>query len=304
MNFNEALQHILDDKLVMFATPFFILLLIGEYFAARKLHPNLYEGKDLFTSIMMGVFSLFTEFIPKVVFFMIYFAIYQANVFGLNEIMVTGFWLTWVVAIIADDFSYYWFHRFNHEVRFFWAGHVPHHSSEHYNLGTALRQGVGERFHKYIYYIWIPLLGINPIIMFIAMGINLIYQYWVHTELINRLPAWYEFIFNTPSHHRVHHASQARYLDRNHAGILILWDRIFGTFSEEKDFEKPKFGLTKSLGTYNLAKVATHEYAAIWKDVKRADKFSDKLKYIFYPPGWSHDGPDLRAKTLRNQVKD
>jgi sterol desaturase/sphingolipid hydroxylase (fatty acid hydroxylase superfamily) len=201
-----------------------------------------------------------------------------------------------------DDFTYYWFHRLNHEVRLFWAGHVPHHSSVKLNLGTALRQGVGERLHKFFFWMWLPLLGFDPLMMFTIISINLFYQFWVHTEMVGKLPQLIELIFNTPSHHRVHHASNIRYLDRNHAGVLIIWDRIFGTFSEEKNFEPCQYGLTENIKTYNPLKVATHEYAAIWRDVKRAQKWSDKLKYIFFAPGWSHDGEDKRAKTLRRKV--
>lgn len=134
------------------------------------------------------------------------------------------------------------------------------------------------------------------------MSISLIYQYWPHTELIKKLPRWFEFIFNTPSHHRVHHASNVKYLDQNHGGILIIWDRLLGTFQEELDAEKPKYGITTNINTYNLFKIAGHEYGDLWKDVKRAPTFKDKLKYIFYPPGWSHDGPDLRARSLRSQL--
>ena len=149
---------------------------------------------------------------------------------------------------------------------------------------------------------WLPLLGFDPLMMFTIISINLFYQFWVHTEMVGKLPQLIELIFNTPSHHRVHHASNIRYLDRNHAGVLIIWDRIFGTFSEEKNFEPCQYGLTENIKTYNPLKVATHEYAAIWRDVKRAQKWSDKLKYIFFAPGWSHDGEDKRAKTLRRKV--
>ena len=132
-------------------------------------------------------------------------------------------------------FSYYWFHRMNHEVRLFWAGHVPHHSSLQLNLGTALRKGVGERIHKYLFWVWIPLLGFDVMMIFVMISVNLLYQFFVHTEVINKFPKPIEWIFNTPSHHRIHHASNIRYLDCNHAGVLIIWDRLFGTFSEEKD---------------------------------------------------------------------
>jgi sterol desaturase/sphingolipid hydroxylase (fatty acid hydroxylase superfamily) len=151
---------------------------------------------------------------------------------------------------------------------------------------------------------WLPLLGFDPLMMMMMMSFSLIYQYWVHTELIHRFPKWFELVFNTPSHHRVHHASNIRYLDQNHAGILIIWDRLFGTFSEERDEEKPVYGITKNIHTYNLFKIASHEFVDIWRDVKNAPTFSDKLKYIFYSPGWSHNGPDLRARTLRKQLSE
>jgi len=302
MEFSEAINYILEDKLLLYATPVFLLMLFLEYWVDKREQLGLYENRDMFTSMVMGIFSLIVEFFPKVIFYLVFFYIYEADYLGLNEAMSRVHWWAWLILFFADDFAYYWFHRMNHEVRLFWAGHVSHHSSVYLNFGTALRQGVGERLHKYFFWIWIPFLGFHPTLIFIMMSINLIYQYGTHTEFIKKLPSMYEAIFNTPSHHRVHHASQARYLDRNHAGVLIIWDKLFGTFSAEQDFDKPKYGLTKNLTSHNVMHVATHEYAAIWKDVNRADKFSDKLKYIFYPPGWSHDGPNLTAKKLRENL--
>ncbi|KAB1160841.1 sterol desaturase family protein [Tenacibaculum aiptasiae] len=270
-------------------------MLVEYQFAKEK-----YYGKDTGVSLLMMVFSAIVEFIPKILAFVAFFYLYEIS--PLKDVVGRQWW-AWIVLLFADDLAYYWFHRLNHEVRLFWAGHVPHHSSVHMNLGTALRQGVGERIHKFFFWMWIPLLGFDPLMMFTMMGISLIYQFFVHTELVDKLPKPIEFIFNTPSHHRVHHASNIRYLDCNHAGILIIWDRMFGTFSEElKEVDKPVYGLTVNIETYNPVKVATHEYAAIWKDVKRADSWSDKLNYIFNSPGWSHDGEDKRAKTLRKKM--
>jgi sterol desaturase/sphingolipid hydroxylase (fatty acid hydroxylase superfamily) len=183
-----------------------------------------------------------------------------------------------------------------------WAGHVSHHSAIKMNFATALRQGVFERVHKYFFWLPLPLLGFDPMMIFTVMSINLFYQFWLHTELVGRLPAWFEAVFNTPSHHRVHHASNIRYLDCNHAGALIIWDKLFGTFSREVEGEPPVYGLTKNITSYNPIHVATHEYSAILSDVKRADKFRDRLSYILKAPGWSHDGEDQRAKVLRAQL--
>ncbi|MEE4001195.1 sterol desaturase family protein [Tenacibaculum sp. FZY0031] len=296
MTLTEYIQQLSEDKLLYFALPVFFISMFVEYRIAKEK----YDGKDTGVSMLMMVFSAIVEFIPKILAFVAFFYLYEIS--PLKGIVQRQWW-AWILLLLADDFAYYWFHRLNHEVRLFWAGHVPHHSSVHMNLGTALRQGVGERIHKFFFWMWIPLLGFDPLMMFTMMGISLIYQFFVHTELVDKLPKPIELIFNTPSHHRVHHASNIRYLDCNHAGILIIWDRMFGTFSEElKEVDKPVYGLTVNIETFNPVKVATHEYAAIWKDVKRADKWSDKLNYIFNSPGWTHNGEDKRAKTLRKKL--
>ncbi|WP_255554365.1 MULTISPECIES: sterol desaturase family protein [unclassified Tenacibaculum] len=296
MTLIDYIEQLSQDKLLYFALPIFLISMLVEY----KISKEKYNAKDTGISILMMVFSAFVEFFPKIIAFVVFFYLHELS--PLKDIVQRQWWV-WILLFFADDFAYYWFHRLNHEVRLFWAGHVPHHSSIHMNLGTALRQGVGERIHKFFFWIWIPLLGVDPLMIFVMMSVSLIYQFFVHTELVDKLPKPIEFIFNTPSHHRVHHASNIRYLDCNHAGVLIIWDRIFGTFSEElKDIEHPVYGLTVNIETYNPIKVATHEYSAILKDIKRARKFSDKLNYIFNSPGWTHDGEDKRAKTLRKKM--
>ncbi len=292
----EYIEQLSQDKLLYFALPLFFICMIVEYKIAREK----YHGKDTTVSLLMMVFSAIVEFVPKVLAFVLFFYLHELS--PLKDVVQRQWW-AWFLLFFADDISYYWFHRLNHEVRLFWAGHVPHHSSVYMNLGTALRQGVGERVHKFFFWIWIPLLGFDPLMMFTMMGVSLIYQFFVHTELVDKLPKPIEFIFNTPSHHRVHHASNIRYLDCNHAGILIIWDRMFGTFSEElKEIDAPQYGLTVNIETFNPITVASHEYTAIWKDVQRAEKWSDKLNYIFNSPGWTHDGEDKRAKVLRKKL--
>ena len=283
---------------VVWAIPFFLILISIELYVNWKQQLELYEKKEALSSIGMGLGSLVIDILTKGLALGTYTILYQYRLFDIG-----WHWWAWILIIFADDFTFYWHHRLSHEVRILWAAHVNHHSSTTLNLATALRQSWGEQFYKYIWWIWMPLVGFNPLMMLMMMSFSLIYQYWVHTELIKRLPRWYEFIFNTPSHHRVHHASNIRYLDQNHAGILIIWDRMFGTFSPEMDNEKPIYGITKNINTYNLFKIAGHEFVDVYHDVKRAPTFKDKLKYIFYPPGWSHDGPDLRAKTLRKNLQ-
>ena len=300
MTFQNIIEQLQNDKAIPFAIPIFLLSMLVEWYIGKKENPDLYQTKDMLVSISMGIFSGIVEFFPKVLAFLAFFYLHEISPL---KNTVDRQWWAWILLFLFDDFAYYWFHRLNHEVRFFWAGHVPHHSSEKYNYGTALRQGVGERIHKFIFWLWIPLLGFDALMIFMMMGLNLVYQFFVHTDLVYKLPLWFERIFNTPSHHRVHHASNTRYLDRNHAGVLIIWDKIFGTFSEEKEQEKPVYGLTTNIETYNPFQVATHEYSAIIKDVLRAKSWKDRLKYIFYAPGWSHDGKDLRAKTLRKSME-
>jgi len=193
-----------------------------------------------------------------------------------------------VAATAAWDFIYYWNHRFMHSSRYLWALHVVHHSSEHYNLSTALRQSVGDALGLFVPYGAMGLVGFRPEMIERARGINLIYQYWVHTDTIAKLgPA--EKVLNTASHHRVHHGSNRRYLDRNHGSILIIWDRMFGTFQEEDDDEPVVYGLTKNINTFNPLKVATHELVHIGRDVAGSDTWADRLSFVLRGPGWAYE---------------
>lgn len=295
----EILDKLLHDQLLLFATPVFVVVMLIEAYISYKKQLALYDTKDAITSMLVGIITLVFEFGFKFGALIAFELLHELS--PLRDVVGRQWW-AFVILFFLDDFAYYWFHRMNHEVRLFWAGHVNHHSSQYLNYATALRQGVGERAHKYLFWMWIPLLGFDGVMMFTMMAANLIYQFFTHTELVKKLPWPIEYIFNTPSHHRAHHASNIRYLDRNHAGVLIIWDRMFGTFAEEVDSEKPIYGLTSNIETNNIPEVVLHEYKSIWRDVRRAKKLSDKLKYIFYAPGWSHDGEDLRAKTLRAKL--
>lgn len=194
--------------------------------------------------------------------------------------------LATVGAVFAWDFIYYWNHRFMHETRWLWAIHVVHHSSEHYNLSTALRQPVLDVFGMFVPYGALALLGFRPDVIETARGVNLLYQYWIHTETIGKLGP-VEEVFNTASHHRVHHGSNKQYLDRNHGSILILWDRLFGTF--EREDEPVRYGLTKNIDTYNPLKIATHEHADILRDVAASETWKDRLSFVFRGPGWAYE---------------
>ena len=211
-------------------------------------------------------------------------------------------WWSLVLAFVLEDFRYYWWHRIGHRSRWFWASHVVHHSSQHFNLSTNLRQSWTSQFSGLIL-MNVPLayIGFHPALVGVAFGLNLLYQFWIHTEAVDRLPGWFEWLLNTPSHHRVHHASNARYLDANYAGVFMIWDRMFGSFVPEQDDEPPRYGLVENLGTFNPIRIALHEYAGIARDQwRRGLTVAERVGYFFGPPGWSHDGSrgttaDLRA---------
>ena len=211
---------------------------------------------------------------------MVYAFFYQFRLFDL-EMSVAVF----IALFLLDDFCYYWFHRFSHESRFLWASHSIHHSSLKYNLSTALRQTwTGDLSGSFLFWVGMPLLGFKPEWVMLMKAFSLIYQFWIHTELIKKLPGWLEFFFNTPSHHRVHHARNPKYIDKNHAGTLIIWDRLFKTF--EKEDEPPHYGITKPLKSWNPVWANFAHYSAILSDLKRVPSVKDKVRLLFKKPGW------------------
>lgn len=285
-----------EKEPVVYAIPFFLLLIGIELYVNWKEQRSLYNTGEAVSSIVMGLGSLVVNILMKALAFAFYTWLFQFRLFDIG-----WHWWSWVLILFADDFTFYWHHRLSHEIRILWAAHVQHHSSQSLNFATALRQSWTELLYKYIWWFWLPLLGFDPLMILMMMSVSLIYQFWPHTELIKTFPRWAEYIFNTPSHHRVHHASNINYLDKNYAGILIIWDRMFGSFRKEK--EKPIYGITTNIESVNPLVIVSHEYKNILQDVRRASKFSDKLKYLFLSPGWSHNGPDLRAKTLQKEEK-
>lgn len=299
MTLSQLTAELSKDDLLYFFLIIFLVATASEYAYQRKHKLDLYRAGDTKASAWIMLITPFVEFLPKLCAFAVFYYLHEVT--PLRDLIQRQWW-AWALLFVLDDFVYYWFHRSNHEVRLFWAGHVSHHSAIRMNFGTALRQGVGERIHKFFFWLPLPLLGFDPLMIFTVIAINLFYQFWVHTELIGKLPKPIEFLFNTPSHHRVHHASNVRYLDCNHGGILIIWDRIFGTFSEETADEKPKYGLTSNITSYKPIDLVTHEYQSIWSDFKRASNWGDRWRYLLLAPGWSHDGEDKRAKALRGNL--
>jgi sterol desaturase/sphingolipid hydroxylase (fatty acid hydroxylase superfamily) len=288
-------------NLIYWAIPAFVLLLVVEAVVSTWdtfEEYDLFETKDTFASLAMGLGNVVTNLGAKAVVLGVFWLAYDYVGIFKATLVPSSAWV-WVALFFAEDFSYYWFHRTAHEVRFFWASHVVHHSSEHYNLATALRQTwTGNITGSFVFWIWLPLLGFHPMMVVTVQSISLIYQFWIHTETIGRLPAPIEAVFNTPSHHRVHHSSDAKYLDRNHAGVLIIWDRLFGTFQPEE--ERPTYGLTTPLDSHNPFRIAFHEWGDLVRDAAQPGLTPrERLRYVFGPPGWSHDGSRLTTEDLR-----
>ncbi|MES2851004.1 MAG: sterol desaturase family protein [Bacteroidota bacterium] len=278
---------------------FFVLLLSIEAWFSHKENKHLYETKDTFTSLGLGIGNVLTSLITKALIFWLFLFIYDHRLFTLDE----SKWYYWVLLFFADDFSYYWFHRTSHYVNYFWASHVVHHSSQRYNLAAALRQTwTGNLTGAFLFWAWMPLIGLHPIWILFMQQLSLIYQFWIHTETINKLPRPLEFILNTPSHHRVHHGSDLKYLDKNHAGILIIWDRMFGSFQPEE--ERPTYGLTRNIESFNPAKVALITWGQLLKKAFTSGSFSNGIKYFLKSPGWSHDGSSKTTAELRKQASD
>ncbi len=271
------------STLVYYAIPFFLLTLALE---ARALggRPGVagYERRDSAASLAMGVGNVLISAAAKTAVVPFYFWIHRYALFEI-EPSVGAF----LVLFVAEDFCYYWFHRVHHESRFFWAAHVNHHSSRHYNLSTALRQSWTTPVTGPLFWAPLALLGFAPEMIAIAQGVSLLYQYWLHTELIGRLGP-FEWIFNTPSHHRVHHGRNPQYLDRNYAGILIVWDRLFGSFEPER--EAVDYGLTHQLESFNPIVIAFHEWRSIARDLLRARSLREALGLVFLAPGWRSGG--------------
>ncbi|HKW76385.1 MAG TPA: sterol desaturase family protein [Terriglobales bacterium] len=264
-------------NLIHLAIPGFILLVILETVADAVMRRDLYELKDTAASLTMGVGNVLIGLLAKSIVFAIFTLVHKFAIFSIGYQ-----WWAWLLVFFADDFSYYWFHRTSHECRLFWASHVVHHSSQRYNLATALRQTWTGSFMSWIFWLWMPLVGFSPLMVLTMQAISLLYQFWIHTELVRTMGSL-EAVFNTPSHHRVHHGVNQRYLDRNHAGILIVWDRIFGTFEPEQ--ERAIYGLTKNIDSYNPLRIAFHEWIDIWRDLGEASTLSAKMAVVFGRPG-------------------
>ena len=292
---------------VNLAVPFFIAAIAIELaWIVIQRRGGRYETRDAVTSLVMGAGNVASGILLGFIAWGFFMFLWDLTPLDLG----TSLWVV-LLCFVLDDLRYYWVHRFGHRIRWVWASHVNHHSSQHYNLTTALRQTWTGTF-TFMMIVRSPLIliGFHPAMVLFCGGLNLIYQFWIHTEAIGRMPRWFEAIMNTPSHHRVHHGRNPRYLDANYAGVFIIWDKMFGTFVPELETEKPDYGLVQNIGTFNPLRVAFHEWVAIANDVtRRGLSLRERLLYAFAPPGWSHDGSRdtskaIKAKHIRRHPED
>ena len=264
---------------VILAIPVFFTLMAAELIYEGLTRNRTYRLNDAVTNINLGVLDQLTGAFAKVVKIGIYTIVYE--LFAIWTIPES--WVSFVVLFILYDLCYYWSHRLAHEISLFWGGHVVHHQSEEYNLSVALRQSSTSFIWSFPFYLPLALIGFSPVQLIFVGGLNLLYQFWIHTEHINRLGPL-EWVMNTPSHHRVHHGRNPEYIDKNYAGVFIIWDRVFRTFT--KEVERPDYGITKPLNSWNPLYANVSHYADLFRTLPQARSIADGLRMLFGPPGW------------------
>ena len=286
-------------SLIIYSIPAFFILMAIEIIIDKIKRTNYYRLNDTISNLNTGIVQQVTGVLLKLFNIGIYIWIYEN--YRLTTIPST--WYTWILLLIGVDFFYYWFHRLSHEISLLWGTHVVHHQSEEYNLSVALRQSATQVFGSFWFYLPLAFFGFSPITFIVVSQIQTLYQFWIHTRFINKMPAWFEFVFNTPSHHRVHHGVNPKYIDKNHGGTFIIFDRIFGTFQEEE--EKVHYGITSPLNSWNVAVANFDYYAWIMRQLSKVKNLKDALLVMLKPPGWrpSYIGEALTPKEIEPNRK-
>ncbi len=292
---------------LLYALPFFLTLIAFEIVLSVKHDRHLYYWNDFFASASMGAGATILASATKLISIGAFFFLFE--VFKPVRMALFGYetlgwaWYTWIICQFLDDHNYYWYHRLSHTVRVLWAAHIVHHSSENFNLGSGIRNGWFTLFYKPIFWLWMPIVGFEPIMIATCLGIQAIYQFHLHTKSVPHM-GFLEKFMNTPRQHQVHHSCNFEYLDKNHGGFLNIFDRFYGSFLHLDDKIKPKFGVIHPPNSFNPLVIATHEYKNIWKDVKKSKNFKEAFMYIFGPPGWSPDGSTLTVREIQRAMNE
>lgn len=277
----------LDERQLIFvvATPVFIAVTLWEYLRIRH-DPTRMDVPEALRNFALGAGYQLTELLfAGLIAFPVYAFLYHHRLLDLELNWATG-----LLTFVGVDFCFYWMHRSSHRIRWFWAAHVVHHSSERMNFSTAMRQNATNIFNgMWLFYVPLALIGFNPVWIGVAYALSLVYQFFIHTTLVGKLPGLVETVFNTPSHHRVHHGRNPGYIDRNYGGTLIVWDRLFGTFVAEDEQAPPDYGITRPIHSRNLLVLWTHEYVDLFRAMARPGGLQARLKHLWKPPEWDRD---------------
>jgi len=283
-----------ETAIILFSTPLYVLLIGAEIVFSAYFKQHKYSVKGTFENFYLMLLNMGLDILMRAFTLFVLGFFFTHHIFQIENVFIY-----WAMLLILEDFMFYWLHYFDHYVRLFWAAHVTHHSSQEFNLTVGFRSSVFQPLYRFMYFIPIAWLGFEPMDIMLMYSITQIYGILIHTQYVGKL-GWMEYIFATPSNHRVHHGSNVKYLDKNMGMVFIIWDRLFGTFQEEE--EEVVYGLTTNIPDHKPTTVVLHEWKALWQDVRNAPNLKAKLGYIFGPPGWSHDGSRKTSEQLRAEL--
>lgn len=290
-----------EKYLLMFSVPLYTVVILLEIIMSNWHMKAFYSVKETIMNVYMTLANMAVDFFFRGVYLVVLFWAYEYRLVD----PFANVYLYWGVLFLLQDLAFYVEHTVDHSSRLFWAVHVTHHSSPEFNLSTGFRSSVLQPLYRFVYFIPIVFLGFQPIDILFMFSLTQVYGILVHTQYIHKMPAWFESIFVSPSHHRVHHASNVLYLDKNMGMVLIIWDKLFGTFQQEEEMEPVKFGITTPPAhPYHPVKSITHELNNIVRDVSKTSGFLPKLHYIFKAPGWSPDGSTKTSRQLQRELKE
>lgn len=291
------MEQFREALLIAITTPIYIIVIGAELLFSYIHNKQYYTTKGILSNIYLSALNFGLDILVRGICLLVLNYFFQFHFFEIQNP-----YIYWSTLLITQDFMYYWLHRVDHYCRLFWAVHVTHHSSEEFNLTVGFRSSVFQPLYRFIYFIPLSLIGYQAIDIMFMYAATQIYGILIHTKTVNKL-GFLEWFMSTPSHHRVHHASNIRYLDKNMGMVFIFWDKLFGTFEEENPAETVKYGLTENINTYHPVKMVFHEWQSIISDVKKPASLKARFMYVFGPPGWSHDGSKKTSKQLREELK-